>query len=152
VYLVLPYINQACIVLSALCIAIGWYFIRRRNVEAHRKMMITGSIFAALFFISYVVKTIVVGDTTFGGPKSLKVPYQVFLQSHSILATVGGILGIVSLWTAYKTKFVTHKKLGPWTAIIWFISAASGVTVFLLLYVVYSPGPTTNIFKAWVGH
>jgi putative membrane protein len=150
--LVLPYMNQAFIVLSAICIAIGWVFIRRRNVEAHRKMMVTGAILAALFFISYVTKTIVIGDTTFSGPKSVKAPYQIFLQTHSILATVGGILGLITLWAAYKANFGFHRKIGPWTAIIWFISAASGVTVFLLLYVIYPPGTPTNIFRAWLGH
>jgi putative membrane protein len=132
--------------------AIGWVFIRRRQVEAHKRMMITGSVLAALFFIGYVTKTVVYGDTTFGGPEGWKVPYQVFLQIHSILATVAAVLGIITLWLAFKGRFTKHRKVGPWTASVWFVTAATGLTVFLLLYVVFPPGETHNVLRTWLGH
>jgi putative membrane protein len=150
--LALPYINEAFILLSALSMAIGWVQIRRRHVEAHKRLMILGSVLAAAFFVTYVLKTVLYGSTQFGGPGSLKLPYQVFLQIHSVLATVAAILGIVTLRWAYKAKFAQHRKIGPWTATIWFITAFSGLCVFLLLYIVYPPGPTTNVFHAWLGH
>jgi putative membrane protein len=148
----LPYINEAFILLSALSIAIGWVLIRRRRVEAHKRFMILGSVLASAFFISYVLKTVLVGSTQFGGPATWKMPYQVFLQIHSVLATVAAILGIVTIRWAFKGKFAAHRKIGPWTATTWFITALSGLSVFLLLYIVYPPGPTTNVFRAWLGH
>lgn len=141
-----PYINEAFIFSSAVCIAIGWYFIRRKQVESHRRMMITGSILGGAFFIGYALRTVIVGDTSFGGPIPLRLPYQVFLDIHSFLATVAGVLGIITLRFAFKQAFGKHRKIGPWTATTWFITTGSGLIVFLLLYVVYTPGPTHNLW------
>lgn len=147
----LPYINEACILLSAFSMAVGWREIRQQRKEAHIRWMMAGTILATLFFLGYALKTVVVGDTTFGGPDRLEMTYQVFLQTHSILATVAAILGILTLRLASKQLYAKHKKIGRWTLVIWFITVASGLAVFLLLYVIYPPGPTTNMFRAWFG-
>lgn len=150
--LALAYLNEAFIVSSAIIMAFGWYFIRRRNVEVHRRLMLTGSTLAALFFITYVVKTVVFGDTNFGGPKAWRAPYQLFLQSHSILATIAAVFGIITLTFAFRSRFSSHRKIGPWTVVIWFVTATTGLMVFLMLYVVFPEGITTNVFRAWLGH
>jgi putative membrane protein len=152
VQLFLPYFNEACILASAVAMALGWFQIRRRRVEAHRRLMLTGVVLAALFFVTYVAKTLLIGDTAFGGPERWRLPYQVFLQVHSVLATVAAILGIITLRAAYRENFSLHRRIGPWTASIWFITAASGLVVFLLLYIIFPPGPTTDLFRAWIGH
>lgn len=143
-----PFINELFMIISALLIATGWFYIRRGNRDTHKKLMLTGAGFATAFFISYVLRTLFVGDTTFSGPHGLKGPYTVFLQSHATLATVAAILGIITIRRALLGRFELHRKIGPWTASIWLIAAASGLVVFLLLYVIYAPGPTTNLFRA----
>lgn len=150
-FLSLPYMIEAIILLSALSVAIGWWQIRRNRIESHKRFMVLGTILAGFFFLGYAAKTIFVGDTTFGGPESFRLPYQLFLQAHSVLATVAALLGILTLRFGFKQAFSKHKVLGRWTAIIWFITVGSGLTVFLLLYVIFPPGPTTNLFRAWVG-
>ncbi|UOF92640.1 DUF420 domain-containing protein [Fodinisporobacter ferrooxydans] len=147
----IPYINEACILLSAVSMAIGWRQIRAKRMQAHKFFMLLGTVLAALFFIGYAVKTVVIGDTMFGGPAPLRTPYQIFLQMHSILATVAAVLGIVTLRFAFTAAFGKHKKIGPWTVVIWFITTISGLAVFLMLYVIFPPGPTTNVFHAWFG-
>ncbi|MDP9729120.1 DUF420 domain-containing protein [Alicyclobacillus tolerans] len=149
--LFLAYFNEACILISAALFGIGWYQIRQGRQLLHKRLMLTGSTFAALFFITYVLKTIFIGDTAFGGPKSMANFYYAFLQTHSILATVAAIFGIVTLVFAFRMNFAKHRKVGPWTVVIWFITAATGLTVFILLYIAYPIGPTTNLFKAWMG-
>ncbi len=147
----LSYFNEACIISSAIVFSFGWYQIRRKRIETHRRLMLTGSVLAALFFITYVLKTIVIGDTEFGGPKSVSPFYYTFLQSHSVLATIAAIFGIVTLTYAFKGRFSRHRRVGPWTVTIWFVTAATGLTVFILLYIAYPPGPTTNLFRAFIG-
>jgi putative membrane protein len=142
----LPYINEACILLSATFMAIGWRFIRKKQIEIHKRFMILGSVFAVLFFTGYALRTVVVGTTAFGGPEHLRLPYEIFLQMHSTLATVAAILGILVLRLAFKRNFSKHRKLGPWAVSIWFITVASGLVVFLLLYVIFPSGPTTKVF------
>jgi putative membrane protein len=147
----LPYVNEALIVSSAISMAIGVRQIRKQKVESHKRWMLLSSGLAALFFISYAAKTVFVGNTSFGGTDALRLPYQIFLQAHSILATVAGILGLLVIRFAFKKSFVSHSKVGRWTAPIWMVTAGSGLVVFLLLYVVFPPGPTVNVFQAWLG-
>lgn len=80
-FLSLPYMIEAIILLSALSVAIGWWQIRRNRIESHKRFMVLGTILAGFFFLGYAAKTIFVGDTTFGGPESFRLPYQLFFAS-----------------------------------------------------------------------
>jgi len=147
----ISWLNEAFIISSAVVMAFGWRKIRQGKKATHRRLMLTGSVLAALFFLSYVLKTLIIGDTSFGGPRGLAPAYQVFLQAHSILATVAAVMGVFTLTFAFRQAFGRHRKVAPWTVVTWFVTAATGLTVFLLLYVIYPPGPTTNMFQAWLG-
>jgi putative membrane protein len=144
----LAVINEAFMIGSAVSIAAGWYQVRHHHLHSHRRLMLIGSGLAVCFFLSYVLKTFTVGDTAFGGPHAWYWPYQVFLQVHTIFATLAAIAGIVTLRWALGRRFRQHRRLAPWTATAWMVTAASGLTVFLLLYVIFPPGPTTgNLMK-----
>lgn len=144
----LPYLNEAFMLASGICLATGWYFIRRRRIEVHRALMLSASWLGGAFFVSYVLRTFLIGDTTFGGPAALKLPYLIFLQIHATLATVAGVLGIITLRRALRGQFARHRRIAPWTATLWLVAVVSGFIVFLMLYVVFPPGPTTNLFRA----
>ncbi|BDG42591.1 DUF420 domain-containing protein [Saccharococcus caldoxylosilyticus] len=148
---ILPTISTGCIVISAALVAYGWYLIRRRNIDAHKKVMLTAAMFALLFFIIYLSRTIFIGNTSFGGPDNVKVYYTIFLVFHIILAMAGAIFGIVTLWTGLKDVRTRHRRLGPVTSVIWFFTAITGVVVYLLLYVFYKGGETTSMIKAILG-
>lgn len=148
---ILPTISTSFIVISAIFVAIGWYLIKQRKIEAHMKVMFLAAISAIIFFVIYASRTIFIGNTAFGGPDELKIYYTIFLIFHITLATVGAVLGIISLITGYKKNYAKHRKLGPVTSIVWFFTAITGVAVYLLLYVFYHGGETTSVIKAILG-
>ncbi|MBO1510553.1 DUF420 domain-containing protein [Metabacillus bambusae] len=148
---ILPTISTTFIVLSAITVAIGWYLIKQRKIEAHMKAMTVAAIFAVIFFIIYASRTIFIGNTAFGGPADIEIYYTIFLIFHITLATVGAVFGIISLVTGYKKNLKRHRKLGPITSVIWFFTGITGVVVYLLLYVFYSGGETTSVIKAILG-
>ncbi|MBS4211977.1 MULTISPECIES: DUF420 domain-containing protein [Neobacillus] len=148
---ILPTISTTFIVLSGITVAIGWWQIKQRKLEAHKRTMFFAAIFALIFFIIYASRTIFIGNTSFGGPDNIKIYYTVFLIFHITLATVGAVLGILSLNSGYKNKLSFHRRLGPITSIVWFFTAATGVVVYLLLYVFYRGGETTSMIKAILG-
>ena len=148
---ILPTISTTFIVLSAITVAIGWWLIKQRKIEAHQKAMWIAAVFAIIFFVIYASRTIFVGNTAFGGPDDIKIYYTIFLIFHITLATTGAVMGIISLWTGYKKNFKRHRKIGPVTSIIWFFTGITGVAVYLLLYVFYSGGETTSVIKAILG-
>lgn len=148
---IMPTLSTVCIVISAILVAIGWVKIKKRDIDGHKKTMTLAGIFALIFFIIYSSRTIFVGNTSFGGPDEYKMIYTIFLIFHITLATTGAVLGIISLWTGYKNKLARHKKLGPFTSIIWFFTGITGVVVYLLLYIIYQGGQTTSLIKAILG-
>ncbi|MFS0574378.1 DUF420 domain-containing protein [Sporosarcina sp. 179-K 3D1 HS] len=147
----LPTISTFFIVLSAVLVAIGWYLIWNKKVEAHKKTMLAAAVSALLFFIIYLSRTIFIGNTAFGGPDHLKVYYTTFLIFHIFLATTGAVFGIITIYAGLKNNLVRHRKIGPVTSIVWFFTAITGVAVYLLLYIFYKGGETTSVFKAILG-
>ncbi|RLL45213.1 DUF420 domain-containing protein [Oceanobacillus piezotolerans] len=147
----LPTLSTFFIVLSAILVAIGWYFISINKVKAHKKTMIAAAVSALLFFTIYMSRTIFIGNTSFGGPENLKIYYTVFLVFHIILATTGAVFGIITLTLAFKRNITKHRKIGPVTSIIWFFTAITGVMVYLFLYILFDTGQTTNLFRAIFG-
>lgn len=144
----LPDLNEAFMLSSAASVALGWYYIRRQQRERHRRSMLTGATLGALFFVSYAVKTLTVGDTSFGGPARWLPWYLGFLQVHVVLSTVAGILGVITLRYALRANFQRHRRVGPWTASLWFVAAGTGLMVFLLLYIIFPPGTTGSVTRA----
>ncbi|MFS0879851.1 DUF420 domain-containing protein [Metabacillus niabensis] len=147
----LPTISTTFIVLSAIFVAIGWYLIKIKKIDLHMKVMTWAAIFAVLFFIIYASRTIFIGNTAFGGPEHIKIYYTLFLIFHISLATIGAVLGIISLITGYKKNYEKHRKIGPFTSVVWFLTGITGVAVYLLLYVIYHGGETTSVIKAILG-
>ncbi len=148
---ILPTVSTTFIVLSAVTVAIGWYLIKQKRIDAHKRAMTTAAIFALIFFIIYMSRTVFVGNTSFGGPDDVKIYYTIFLIFHIFLATTGAIFGVITLYFGFKNKIAKHRKLGPITSIIWFFTALTGVAVYLLLYVFYKGGETTSMLKAILG-
>jgi putative membrane protein len=147
----LPTISTIFIVISAVFVAYGWYLIKQGLREKHMKVMILGAVFALAFFLVYLSKTIFVGSTKFGGPEYLQVPYFIFLITHIILASVAAVFGIITLTFGFKQKFAKHRKIGKWTSIIWFITAASGVMVYCLLYILFPGEEADSLIHAIFG-
>ncbi|SEC49203.1 DUF420 domain-containing protein [Paenibacillus sp. GP183] len=147
----LPTISTLFIVISAIFVGFGWYHILKGNRKTHQRLMVTGAVFALAFFIIYVSRTLFEGNTSFGGPESLKLPYHLFLFFHITLATVGGVLGLITLWLAYKQRFFKHRRFGRVAAVIWLLTAPTGVLVYVLLYILYPGGQTKPVIDAIFG-
>lgn len=147
----LPTLSTLLIVLSAIFVAIGWNLILKRKIEAHKKMMIAAAVAAVCFLVIYLSRTILIGNTSFGGPDHLKIYYTIFLIFHINLAIFGAVLGVITIRSGLKNNLTKHRRLGPIASIVWFFTAITGVLVYLLLYVFYKGGETTSMFRAILG-
>lgn len=137
-------LNEIFMIASSIFAGIGWYHIKHRDVHRHRRMMVWAASLGAAFFVSYVLGTLLVGDSQFGGPQSYAMLYQVILQIHVMLATIAAVLGVLTVVLAVRRRFHIHRKIAPWTAILWFVSAGTGLIVYLMLFVIFPPGPSVG--------
>jgi len=151
IYEWMPTISTSFIAISAILVAFGWRYAIRRQLETHKKVMIAAAVFATMFFIVYVSRTILVGNTTWGGPENLKTVYLIFLAFHIVLATVAAVFGITTLTLGFKERYAKHRRVGRVTSVMWFFTAITGITVYVLLYVMYPGGHTAPVIDAILG-
>ncbi|SEU29692.1 DUF420 domain-containing protein [Paenibacillus sp. NFR01] len=151
IFTLFPTISTSFIVISAILVAIGWRLIIQGKREAHKKTMIAAAIAAILFFLVYASRTAFVGNTEWGGPDNLATLYQIFLIFHIVLASVAAVFGITTLVLGFKAKYAKHRKWGRVTAVIWFITAITGVVVYVLLYIFYPGGHTKPVWEVILG-
>jgi uncharacterized membrane protein YozB (DUF420 family) len=46
-------------------------------------------------------------------------------------------LVLVTLWRALKTQFDRHRRIARWTLPLWMYVSATGVIIYLILYVLF---------------
>jgi uncharacterized membrane protein YozB (DUF420 family) len=129
-----PFLNACLNLSSAVLLVLGFSFIRRGRVEAHRKSMLAAVACSVLFLISYVVYHYSAGSVKYQGTGVLRGVYFTILISHTILAVVVVPLVITSLTYALKSRFDRHRRWARRTFPVWIYVSITGVVVYLMLY------------------
>lgn len=137
----LPSLNASLNATSAVLLVTGYYFIRKRNVLAHRRCMKLAFAVSILFLCSYVYYHAHAGSTRFTGEGWIRPVYFSMLLSHTVLAAVVPILAVLTLYRALRQQFEQHLYIARWTLPIWLYVSVTGVAVYWLLYHVYAPLP-----------
>jgi len=124
---------------SGVLIGSGLYCIRRRHIEAHKRLMIAAFITSTLFLISYLYYHLVlrVGVTHFRGQGISRPIYFSILISHTFLAAVVVPFILITLYRALKGRFARHKAIAPYTWAIWMYVSVTGVVIYVMLYMVF---------------
>jgi len=135
----LPTIEAILNTLSAISISTGYYFIRKKNIAAHRACMITALIISTVFFIVYLIYHLNVGNIPFAGEGIIRPIYFTILTSHVLLAATTVVLVITTVTFIIKGKTEKHKKIARWTLPIWLYVSVTGVMIYLMAFHFYPP-------------
>lgn len=130
----LPTINAGLNATSAILLTWGYSLIRRKQVQAHRKVMISAFVTSCLFLICYVVYHAQVGSVRFAHTGAIRTVYLTILATHTVLAAAVPVLAIITLRRALAGKFDRHRAIARWTLPIWLYVSVTGVVVYLMLY------------------
>ncbi len=130
----LPTINAALNFTSAVLLIWGYSLIRRKQVHAHRKVMIAAFAASCLFLICYLVYHAQVGSVPFKKTGAIRTVYFSILITHTILAATVPVLAIVTLRRALMARFDRHRRIARWTLPIWLYVSVTGVVVYVMLY------------------
>src|SRR5699024_11968247 len=109
----LPTISTIFIIISALLVIVGWRLIIKGKKRAHKRAMIIAASSALLFFLTYLRRTIVLGNTSFGGPDNIRIYYTIFLLFHIILSIAGFVFGVLTLRLAVMRKSSKSERGDP---------------------------------------
>jgi putative membrane protein len=127
-------INGTCSVL----LLISLYFIKQKNIAAHKRTNIITFILSSLFLVSYILFHYFADETKFPTENPLRPIYLIILISHIILAA--GVLPLIllSFYYGLQLNVAKHKKLVRWTYPIWLYVTITGVIVYLMISPYYN--------------
>ena len=132
----IPAINASLNALATVLISVGFYFIRRKAVSAHRASMLAAGVVSAVFLVGYVGHKILVRGvhTPFGGEGLIRGVYYAMLISHILLAISIAYLVPRTFYLALSGQIERHRAWARWTFPIWFYVSVTGVLVYFFLY------------------
>jgi uncharacterized membrane protein YozB (DUF420 family) len=133
----LPTLNAILNSISATLLVAGYFFIRRKNIKAHRASMISAFVTSTLFLISYLTYHYYHGSTKFQGQGAIRAVYFSILLTHTILAAAIVPMVFITFSRALKERFDRHRKIARWTLPLWLYVSVTGVVVYLMLYQLY---------------
>lgn len=139
----LPVVNGSLNGLSAIFLSVGYFFIRRKNMIAHRNCMISAFVTSVLFLICYLTYHFYLayalhrGPTSFTNPAWFRPIYLAILISHTILAVVIVPMVLITMTRGLKGRFAQHRKIARWTWPLWMYVSVTGVVIYFLLYQIF---------------
>jgi len=130
-YSLLNYLSLITIGISGLSILAGLFFIKKGKRETHRFFMINASVFAIVFVLLYVLKSILYPPQPYTG--SYRGLFLFILWTHTLLAIVNFPLAVITLRYAFKNMFEKHRKIAPITAFVWLYVAITGWLIYFFM-------------------
>jgi len=129
---------EACLnATSALLLSMGYVFIRRKQIRAHKTCMLTAFGTSMLFLVFYLTDHYLRGIVYFQGRGAVRTFYLALLGTHTVLAVVIVPLALMTLYRAWRERFALHKRIARWTLPIWLYVSVTGVIVYWMLYHLY---------------
>ena len=136
-YSVLPHLNATLNASSFVLLSSGYYFIKRKRVQAHRNCQLAALTASVVFLVSYIVYHAHHGTTRFTGQGIARPIYFTILTTHTFLAAVIVPFVIVTVRRALRGDFARHRAIARWTLPMWLYVSITGVVVYLMLYHLY---------------
>ena len=130
----LPALNATLNGIAACLLALGYYFIRTRQIARHRASMIAAFVMSSLFLVSYVIYHANAGSKPFAGTEAIRVVYFGILITHVVLAAAIVPLALTTLARGLRRDDARHRRIARWTWPIWMYVSVTGVLIYLMLY------------------
>ena len=133
----LPALNATLNAGAGILLVLAFLQIKRRRIEAHRRLMLGAFALSVVFLISYVIYHAQAGSRPFPGTGLARIVYFSILIPHVVLAALVVPLAIVTLRRGLVRDDQAHRRIARVTFPIWLFVSASGVVVYLMLYRLY---------------
>ena len=129
----LPHVNGVINSITSVLLVLGLYFIRQKNIVAHKRTMLTAFVFGSLFLVSYVLYHLTNESTAFGGQGWVRPVYYFLLVSHIVLSVVVVWFVLRAVYFALSGQIARHKQTVKYAFPIWLYVSVTGVIVYLMI-------------------
>lgn len=133
----LPAVNATLNSIAFVLLVTGRSFIRRGNITAHKRCMISAFVVSAVFLVTYLTYRFLGDEKKFGGVGWIRPVYFFILITHIALAVTVPILGTCTLVLGLKGRIDRHRRLARITYPIWVYVSITGVMVYVMLFRLY---------------
>lgn len=131
---VLPAVSSALNVTTTVLLLVGWARIRRKDVDGHKRAMLSALAVAAVFLVTYVVHHAMHGTHGSSATGTARTVYLVILLSHTVLAFAVAYLAPRVAWLGLKGRLAEHRKLARIAMPVWLYVSVTGVLVYFMAY------------------
>ena len=129
----LPHVNALLNSICTILLLAALWFIKRKEIERHKKTMLTAFGFSALFLVSYVIyHWFKAGAKPYVG--DFATLYYFILITHIILAMFIIPMALLSLYRGWNMQVQKHRKIAKITYPIWLYVSVTGVLIYFMLY------------------
>lgn len=129
----LPTVNATLNSLTAILLLIGFAFIRRKQIDKHRKAMLSAFACSTLFLTTYVVyHWFKSGPVPYSG--DYRGFYYFILLTHIVLAAAILPLALITLYRGWSLHVARHRKIARITLPLWLYVSVTGVLIYWMLY------------------
>ncbi|MBB6461269.1 DUF420 domain-containing protein [Flammeovirga kamogawensis] len=143
----LPRLNAVINFSSAIALILGYYFVKKKQIDMHKLMMTVAFVLGGIFLVSYVVYHFQGGHTVFGDVNHdgvlsavekenlglMRTFYLVILLSHILLSAGVVPLVLLAIYFAITDQINKHKRIVKFTYPVWLYVAITGVVVYLMI-------------------
>ncbi len=148
----LPSFHAGLNALTAVVLLLALYFIKQKNVAAHRGAIYVAMGLSVLFLLSYVAYHFTTPETLFGdvdgngqldagelaAAGASRTVYLVLLLSHIALAAVSLPLILFTFIRAFTHQYERHRRMARWVYPLWLYVAITGPICYWMLRPFYS--------------
>ncbi len=132
-YSFIPHLNAIFNSATAICLILGYYFIKNNKKSMHRTMMLSAFVLSSLFLVFYIIYHFNVPSTKYLGTSFLKYIYYFLLLTHILLSISIVYFALRSIYFGLTHQYDKHRRISKWTLPIWIYVAISGVIVYLMI-------------------
>lgn len=129
----LPAVNACLNSFSTCFLGAGFYFIKQRRIDVHKKFMLAALASSALFLVTYIVYHHMHGDTPFRGTGFVRGLYFLILISHILLTVVALPMILTAVFFALTARYEPHRRVARYAFPAWLYISVTGVMIFFFL-------------------
>ena len=129
----MPGFNALVNTIAGVFLILALYFIKKKNIKAHRNMIFGAMLFSAMFLLTYVVYHFTTPETKFCKEGTIKTIYFIILISHIILAGLSLPFILLTFNRGITMSVEKHRRMTRWVYPVWLYVVFSGPLVYLML-------------------